>query len=170
MPRRHFCSFNRLLVKIIFTARQRSCGKVFFSLACVCSLGLGGVWLVPGLFWGVDMPGPWSLWGVLGWVCPGGRYTRGVGYTRGRGGYTRGLGVYQRGWVYQRVGWVYRRVGACIPEVWWVYQRVRVGMYTHWTWDLGYPPPHPQYQHLVTATMYGWQAGSTHPTGMFSCQ
>ena len=50
---------------VIITARQWSCGKVMFSLVCVCSQGLD----IPGprSFPGVTTPGPRSL---LGWVCP----------------------------------------------------------------------------------------------------
>ena len=79
-----------------FSARQPSCGKVMFSLACVCSQGSvclvpgpfggmpsprsllsggyawfqahfwGWVYLVPGPLQAVAVPGPRSL---LGWIC-----------------------------------------------------------------------------------------------------
>ena len=41
-------------------------------------------------------------------------------------------------------------------------------MSTPWTWDIEYPPPvlTPSGSHHNT---YGWKAGGTHPTGIFSC-
>ena len=63
--------YLQAVVCIVITARQRICGKVMFSLACVCSQG-GGVhgWLqVP--YREVCMPGP---------ICG---YTRGWVYQRG---------------------------------------------------------------------------------------
>ena len=118
------------------------------------------------------MPGPRSLLGG-GYVqgCRGG-YVQGVrwvyqgsGCTRGRvWGYTRKLGIPEEIGVPKGVG---------IPEG--VYQRARVGIREvrgcrtvciptpPRIWDLGYPS-------LSTDTnTYGWQAGSTHLTGMLSC-
>ena len=70
---------------VIFTACQRSCGKVMFLLACVCRQGGGYAWFQ--VHSGGIQEGRW--------VC------QGVGYPRGRVGML-GAGIQEGGAVY---GW-----------------------------------------------------------------
>ena len=87
---RHFVLQLLATPFVFITTRQRSCGKVRFSLACVCSQE-GWACLVPGPFlrgWVCQVPGPFQRVGM-----PDPKFLLGVGMASLRslrgGGYPR---------------------------------------------------------------------------------